>query len=208
MYAIRLRVFSLLLFLSKVSKALKAKNISFLTGYKFKSVGRNFKFFIKPYNKKNYNLRIFANARVGDNCWVETVYHYEGSNFEPRLSVGDNICLSDNVHISCVFDINIGKDVLIGSKVYIGDHSHGSYKNGKYKLMSPARKFLGDIDLIIIGDYCWIGDNSVILAGSDICAGCVIAANSVVKNLKVDKPSLIGGVPAKIIKVFEGEHVY
>ncbi|HAE6138838.1 TPA_asm: transferase, partial [Salmonella enterica subsp. enterica serovar Hadar] len=27
-------------------------------------------------------------------------------------------------------------------------------------------------------------------------------ANSVVKDLKVDKPCLIGGVPAKVIKVF------
>ncbi|EAQ3173406.1 transferase, partial [Salmonella enterica] len=35
-----------------------------------------------------------------------------------------------------------------------------------------------------------------------ICDGCVIAANSVVKDLKVDKPCLIGGVPAKVIKVF------
>ena len=58
------------------------------------------------------------------------------------------------------------------------------------------------MEVIKIGNCCWIGDNAVILAGSEISDGSVIAANSVVKGLKVSKPSLIGGIPAKVLKVF------
>ncbi|EAQ8339129.1 transferase, partial [Salmonella enterica subsp. enterica serovar Kentucky] len=188
--------------LSKVRRKLKAKFFVLLSGYDFKMVGKNFKLNVKPYSAKNNTSSKWGSMRVGDNCWIEAVYNYGDEKFEPYLYIGDRICLSDNVHISCVSCLILENDILIGSKVYIGDHSHGSYKVCSPKIEPPANKPLGDIAPIKIGNCCWIGDNAVILAGSEICDGCVIAANSVVKDLKVDKPCLIGGVPAKVIKVF------
>ncbi|MEZ2576022.1 DapH/DapD/GlmU-related protein [Buttiauxella ferragutiae] len=198
----------ILLFLGKIRRKLRAKVLTLVTGYKFGMVGKNLKLYIKPYNKKYNPPQTWSGIRIGDNCWIEAIHSYEGENFNPSLIFGDRLCLSDNVHISCVSTITLGDDILIGSKVYIGDHSHGSYRCEKLSLTPPAKKRLGDVSPIKIGDSCWIGDNAIILAGSEICSGCVIAANSVVKDLKVDKPSIIGGVPAKVLKTFEGEHVY
>jgi acetyltransferase-like isoleucine patch superfamily enzyme len=52
---------------------------------------------------------------------------------------------------------------------------------------------------IIIGDECWIGLNVVIMPGTNLGRGCVVGANSVVKGSFPDY-SVIGGVPAKILK--------
>lgn len=201
-YGIRLKLFHIISVLSKVRRKFKAKFLAFLTGYDFKMVGKNFKFNVKPRITKNNGHSKWGGMRIGDNCWIEAIYNYGGVKFEPHLQIGERLCVSDNVHISCVSSLILENDILIGSKVYIGDHSHGSYKVGSQKIEPPANKMLGDIAPIKIGNCCWIGDNAVILAGSEICEGCVIAANSVVKDLKVDKPCLIGGVPAKVLKVF------
>ncbi|RYE17040.1 MAG: acyltransferase, partial [Sphingobacteriales bacterium] len=52
---------------------------------------------------------------------------------------------------------------------------------------------------IIIEDDCWIGTNSVVLAGVTVGRGSVIAAGSVVTK-DVPPYSVVAGVPAKIIK--------
>lgn len=52
---------------------------------------------------------------------------------------------------------------------------------------------------IIIGDDVWIGTNAIILSGVKIGQGAVIAAGSVVTK-NVPSYSIVGGVPAKVIK--------
>lgn len=52
---------------------------------------------------------------------------------------------------------------------------------------------------IIIGDNVWIGENSMVLKGVCVGDGAVIAAGSIVVN-NVPAKSLVGGVPAKVIK--------
>ena len=119
------------------------------------------------------------------------------------LNIGDNVALSDLSHISCVSDISIGANCLIGSKVYIGDHNHGSLSNQHEVLnIPPAHRCLGDIKSIFIGENSWICDGVVILAGTRLAAGTVVGANSVVR-LSVERPALIAGVPARVIKYFD-----
>jgi acetyltransferase-like isoleucine patch superfamily enzyme len=50
-----------------------------------------------------------------------------------------------------------------------------------------------------IEDDCWIGANATILPGVTIGSHSVVAAGAVVTN-NVPPHSLVGGVPAKIIK--------
>ena len=51
----------------------------------------------------------------------------------------------------------------------------------------------------IIGNNVWIGANASIMAGVKVGNGCVIAAGSVVTK-DIPDFSVVGGVPAKIIK--------
>lgn len=52
---------------------------------------------------------------------------------------------------------------------------------------------------VIIGKNVWIGDKATILPGVTIGEGAVIAANSVVSK-NVPPFSVVGGIPARIIK--------
>ena len=51
----------------------------------------------------------------------------------------------------------------------------------------------------MIGDHVWIGARAVVLKGVTIGDGAVIAAGAVVTH-DVPAHTLVGGVPAKIIK--------
>ena len=50
-----------------------------------------------------------------------------------------------------------------------------------------------------IGSDCWIGAKVTILDGTILEDGCIVAAGAVVKG-HFPKYSVIGGVPARIIK--------
>ena len=53
---------------------------------------------------------------------------------------------------------------------------------------------------IIIGNHVWIGSGVQMYQGTVIPDGCVVASNSVVRGIFDKENSIIGGVPARIIK--------
>ncbi len=53
---------------------------------------------------------------------------------------------------------------------------------------------------IVIGSHVWIGTNVLVLSGSRIPNGCVVAAGSVVSKAFEQENCLIGGNPAKVIR--------
>lgn len=59
--------------------------------------------------------------------------------------------------------------------------------------------FENDQDVIIEGDN-WIGMNTTILKGVTIGRGCIVAAGAVV-NKSTQPYSIVGGVPAKILRM-------
>ena len=64
---------------------------------------------------------------------------------------------------------------------------------------SPADKKASSKYNVIIGNDVWIGANATILSGVKIGNGAIIAANALV-NKDIPAYSIVGGVPAKIIK--------
>lgn len=135
--------------------------------------------------------------------WIEAVTRYGNQTFTPKITIGNDVAFSDFVHISSALEIEIKDGTLIGSKVYVGDHSHG-YQSASVKksTLSPRYADLCDLNPISIGKNCWIGDGVVVLAGSNIADGSVIGANSVVK-VKTERPALICGAPARVIKYYD-----
>jgi len=112
-----------------------------------------------------------------------------------NIFLGSNIFLNHNCCLwaSKKGSIHIGDNVLFGPGVCVIASNHGT-KSGL------AIMYQDDIDKpITIGNDVWIGANSVIIAGVKIADGSIIGAGSVVtKNLT--KNSIVGGVPAKLIK--------
>lgn len=125
------------------------------------------------------------------------------------IGFGDNIHVGNNVSINyrCILNdcnsIVIGNDVLIAPGVQMNTASHPtqlserlttdwSPASGEYRWRTFAKP-------IIIGDGCWIGANATIIGGVTIGEGAVVAAGAVVTK-DVEPYTMVGGVPAKIIK--------
>lgn len=183
----------------KVTPRLRALFFFCLSGIRLKKLGRMTKILGRS------SLRVGANVTVGDFCWIEAVESYAGQRYRPVLELGNGVAISDLTHISCLQRISVGDDCLLGSKIYIGDHSHGSVSDLQQILtVAPAQRPLADAADIVIGARTWICDGAVILAGTHIAASSIVAANSVVR-LVVERPALIAGAPAKVIRYLDGE---
>ncbi|MEM4331707.1 MAG: acyltransferase [Candidatus Micrarchaeia archaeon] len=90
--------------------------------------------------------------------------------------------------------INIGDYVMIGPYTFLRSSNHG-YANKEIPIKNQD-KVNGDIN---IGTDVWIGGYVAILKGVRIGNHSIIAAQSLV-NKDVPECSVVGGIPAKIIK--------
>lgn len=109
---------------------------------------------------------------------------------------GKNIRLGKNVFINscCCFQdqggIEIGDDVLIGHQVVIATLNHDLAPDKRASMQAAAVK---------IGKGAWIGSHATLLAGVTVGEGAVVAAGTVVTK-DVPPRTVVGGVPAKVIK--------
>lgn len=109
---------------------------------------------------------------------------------------GKNIRIGKCVFINsgCKFQdqggITIGDDVLVGHNCVIATLNH---------VMDPDRRTDMIPAPVVIGDKVWIGANVTILQGVTIGEGAIIAAGAVV-NKDVPPRTVVGGIPAKVIK--------
>ncbi len=115
-----------------------------------------------------------------------------------KVKIGDNT----RIHGSCLHaynSIEIGENCLIAANCQIFDGS-----GHEIILDDPAKRIYtnGTAKPIKIGNNCWIGTSAIILPGSKLGNNCVVAAGSIV-NGEFNDNSLIGGNPAKFIKLLK-----
>ncbi len=109
---------------------------------------------------------------------------------------GKNIHVGKNVFINmgCKFQdqggIFIGDGALIGHNVVLATLNHAKSPCDR-STMLPAP--------IHIGKNVWIGADATVLPGVTIGDGAIVAAGAVV-NRDVPENTVVGGVPAKVIK--------
>lgn len=109
-------------------------------------------------------------------------------NNNATLEIGSGYT-NNNVEINCHCSIKIGHNVAISKGVMIRDSDSHIIDGNKEKVNLP----------IVIGNKVWIGVGAIILKGVTIGDGAIIAAGAVV-NKDVPAGSMVGGVPAKIIR--------
>jgi len=115
-----------------------------------------------------------------------------------RVVIGDRAHVEGYFSLSAADSVEIGHDVLIGANVAIRDHDHGTSMAGVHPLRQPLI-----VAPVKIGDYCWLGQNSVILKGVTIGPRAVVGANAVVTR-SVPAGAIVGGVPARQIGWVDG----
>ena len=119
-----------------------------------------------------------------------------------NLSIGDDTSIPKGSTFYCTgAELIIGKKVIFGPKPTIITGDHRIDIIGKHIIDVTTDEKLPENDLpVIIEDGCWIGANVTILKGVTVGHGSVIAAGAVVTKC-CEPYSIIGGVPAKLIKM-------
>ncbi len=113
------------------------------------------------------NLILGKGVSIRRNCEINVRQGAE-------VKIGDNTFFNNGCIITAHEKIQIGNNVEFGPNVMVFDHDH-KFKNG-YK----AKEF--ECAEILIGDNVWVGAGTIILKGSHIGDGGVVAAGSIVKG--------------------------
>ena len=144
-----------------------------------------------PYSLGSKHIRSFLVERFietcGSNLIVET-----GVLLSPKIKIGDNCLIGENSHIRS--NVTLGDDVLIAQNVSLISFAH-NYDRVDIPIRLQGETF-GKIE---IGNDVWIGVNAVVLADVKVGDHSIIAAGAVVSK-DVPAWSIVGGVPAKVIK--------
>lgn len=110
------------------------------------------------------------------------------------LTIGEYSGIGDHAHIGCSGGVTIGRDVIAGP--YVTFHSQEHISDNVF---APIRGQGTRESEIVIEDDVWIGARATFLAGAMVRRGSIVAAGSVVRG-EFPPYSVIGGVPAKVIK--------
>lgn len=128
---------------------------------------------------------------LGDRVVIWSVFErskllvHEGAT----LTIGNRTRIN-GVHISVKKSMHIGNNVRIGPYTLIMDSDF-------HDVYDPSRD--GKVGGVEIGDDVWIASKATILKGVKIGKGAIVSAGAVVTK-DVPPFSLVGGVPARVIK--------
>jgi acetyltransferase-like isoleucine patch superfamily enzyme len=172
-------------------------------------LGRNCKI------KYKHKIKFGKTIQIGDNVEINALSKYGvsiGNNVSilkntiiectgvirelgEGLTIGNDVGIAQNCFIQVRGKVVIENNVVIGPNVSIFSENH-NFENPNLPVNVQGENRKG----VKIESGVWIGSRSVILDGVTIGKNSIIAAGSVV-NKNVLPYSIVGGVPAKLIKI-------
>lgn len=132
------------------------------------------------------------NVRIG--AFSNVIASTSFNNLGEFIRIGNNVGIGEYAYLGGGGGLTIGDDCIVGQYFSCHPENH-CYKNNEelIRLQGVTRKG------IVIGKNCWIGSKVTILDGVTVGDNCVIAAGAVV-NKNMPDNSVIGGVPARVLK--------
>lgn len=113
------------------------------------------------------------------------------SDFGKNIAVGEHVFINACCHFQDHGGVTIGDGCQIGHQVVFATLNHGLAAEDR-KTTYPAP--------IVLGKNVWVGSNATILQGVTIGDNAVVGAGAVVTG-DVAANTVVGGVPAKLIKI-------
>lgn len=116
------------------------------------------------------------------------------ADFGLNIHIGGHVTFNAGVCIQDQGGVWIGDGSLLGHNVVLATLNHD---------LDPAKRAALHPAPIVIGKNVWIGANATVLQGVTIGDGAVVAAGAVVTK-DVPANTVVGGVPARIIRTIGG----
>lgn len=137
-----------------------------------------------------------SGAQIGEHSLVQGHIRITGhGNPCELLSIGTFTLVTGGLHVDLGAPVRIGSMVRLGHDVSLLTISHAV---GPAHLRAGT-SFYGEI---VIEDGCWLASRCTVLPGVTIGTGAIVAAGSVVTR-DVPKHTLVGGVPARVIRTLD-----
>ncbi|MBO6605398.1 MAG: acyltransferase [Psychroserpens sp.] len=108
------------------------------------------------------------------------------------IRIGSNCQINENVFIQSA---RIGDNVMLAPNVAILSKSHHHSDINTPMILQGETEH----QEVVIESNVWIGRNAIIMPGVVISEGCIVGAGAVVTR-STEPNTIVGGIPAKIIK--------
>lgn len=119
------------------------------------------------------------------------------TDFGKNITFGKDVFINSGCHFQDQGGITIGDGSLIGHNVVLATINHDlDPKNNRKNHYLPIK----------IGSHVWIGSNATVLPGVTIGDWAVVAAGAVV-TCDVPAMTVVGGIPAKVLKIISAERL-
>lgn len=152
-------------------------------------------------NIKGYKrFHLGSGSTVGKDSRILCVSGYGGVVYDPSVSIGKNVYIAYHFTAMSAAPIYIGDNSLLASGVVITSENHGRDPETTESYADTPL----EAEPVTIGRGCWIGENVIITPGVTLGDRCIVAAGAVVTK-SFPPYSMVGGVPAQIIKIYNHE---
>lgn len=165
---------------------------------RFNCVGANFRIGKDNRFIGHENISFGDNFSALDRLRIEAISSYNDQTFSPGVQIGNNVCFNTDVHIGCINKVVIKDNCLLASRIFITDHFHGETNKENLAIYAIKRPLFSK-GPVIIEENVWIGEGVTIMPNVVIGKNSVIGANAVVTK-SIPNHSIVGGIPAKILK--------
>jgi len=135
-----------------------------------------------------------SRIEIGPDVIIDSFVKIKPAGGSGDLVVGRASLINSGTVIYTGNGVHIGANVLIAANCTLAATNHAYHASR----VIAQQVYLPDRRGIVIEDYVWIGANSVLLDGTIIRRGAVIAAGSVVRD-EVAAYAVASGSPASII---------
>ena len=142
-------------------------------------------------------LRVFG-AKIGNNVRLHEIRLFNLQNGFSHLVIEDDVHIGPGTRIDLFRTVIIKKNTVISPECLLLTHTDmGEYHNSPLSQLYPSIA-----TELTIGNSCFLGSRAIILAGSNLGTGTLVATGSVVRT-PFEGRVMIAGSPAKIIKCIE-----
>lgn len=131
---------------------------------------------------------------VGLGAFSRIIVSTSLNNVGKGITIGDNVGIGEYAYLGGAGGLEIGDNVIVGQYLSCHPENH-NYSDSNELIRNQGVNRKG----IKVGANCWLGSKVTILDGVEIGEGSIIAAGAVVTT-SFPPNSIIGGVPAKLLK--------
>jgi acetyltransferase-like isoleucine patch superfamily enzyme len=132
---------------------------------------------------------------VADHVTIDSFVKIKFAGGDGDVRIGEYSYITSGVVIYSGNGVTLGREVLVAANTTFAATNH-EYRSRDQSIRE--QRFMPSKGGIRVEDDCWIGANCVLLDGTVLNRGCVVAAGTVLRG-EWPEYAVIAGYPARVI---------